>query len=263
MTKGKERILLIDDEVAFTRLLKLNLEATGVYEVRVANWGLQGLAAARAFRPDLIFLDVLMPDMGGGDVAAKLKADARTKQIPIVFLTATVLQEEAETASRIGGHAFLLKPVSTKDLIDCVETQLGKDPERPAVNAHEGEPHVGKKKILIVDDEESFCELLKLNLEDNKNYEGLIATSGEEAIELVKQHKPDVVLLDILMPDMGGLECLKRIKALAPDLPVAMVTAVWDAEEGKRALREGAYEYITKPIDLEYLKTAIFLKLFV
>ena len=121
---------------------------------------------------------------------------------------------------------------------------------------------MGKQRILIIDDEEGFCKLLKLNLEENEEYEGMMATSGEEAIELVKKHKPDLVLLDIRMPGMNGLECLKRIKSIAPDIPVAMVTAIWDAQEGRRALEAGAYDYITKPVDFEYLKTALFVKLF-
>jgi CheY-like chemotaxis protein len=119
-----------------------------------------------------------------------------------------------------------------------------------------------KSRILIVDDEENFAKLLKLNLENNGNYDILTARSGEAAIEAVKQHKPDLVLLDIMMPGMGGLQCLKQIKAMAPELPVTMVTAVWDEETGKKALQAGAYDYITKPVDQQYLKKALLVKLF-
>jgi len=117
------------------------------------------------------------------------------------------------------------------------------------------------KKILIVDDKEQYCQMLKANLEENQYYKGLIATSGKQALALVRQQQPDMVLLDILMPGMDGIECLKQIKAIAPDLPVVMVTAVCEAEEGRRAFQAGAYEYITKPVDFHYLETALFLKL--
>ncbi len=87
MTTKKKRILLIDDEPGFTRLLKLNLEETGAYEVRQENMGADGLATAREFNPDLILLDVIMPDMNGGDIALQIEADKLLKNTPIVFLT--------------------------------------------------------------------------------------------------------------------------------------------------------------------------------
>ena len=125
-TTEKRRILLIDDEETFTRYLQLNLEATGAYEVRTEHRGQQGLAAAREFHPDLILLDIVMPDLDGSDVAVQLKADPTTAQIPIVFLTATVLKEEAEAEGGIiGGHPFLAKPVSVREVVECVRKHIG------------------------------------------------------------------------------------------------------------------------------------------
>ena len=118
------------------------------------------------------------------------------------------------------------------------------------------------KKILIVDDEEHFGKLLKLNLEKDGKYEGVLARSGEAGVELVRRQKPDLVLLDIMMPGLNGLETLKQIKAIAPELPVAMVTASWQEEEAKQCFKAGAYEYITKPIDFDQLNAALLVKLF-
>ena len=118
-----------------------------------------------------------------------------------------------------------------------------------------------KKTILIIDDEEQFGRLLKLNLEATTEYAGLTATTGEEGLRLVQAHKPDLVLLDIMMPGSDGLDVLKQIKAMAPDVPVAMVTGVWNEQEAKKAFAAGAFEYITKPVHLEHLKTALLVKL--
>jgi CheY-like chemotaxis protein len=117
-------------------------------------------------------------------------------------------------------------------------------------------------RILIVDDETLYARLLKSSLEENTGYEIFIAGGGNEALELMEQHKPDLVLLDILMPDMNGLECLKRIKSIAPDVPVSMLTSVRDDEIGKQALQAGAFDYVTKPIDENYLKMVLQVKLF-
>src|SRR5512143_1894188 len=109
----KKRILIIDDEPAFTRMVKLNLEKTGSFEVREENKATYALAAAREFKPDLILLDVIMPTLDGGDVAAQFEKDKHLKGTPIVFLTATVSRREAGPAGlNSGGSLFLAKPVS-------------------------------------------------------------------------------------------------------------------------------------------------------
>ncbi|MBI4590734.1 MAG: response regulator [Candidatus Rokubacteria bacterium] len=119
----KKRILLIDDEPSFTRMLRLNLERTGTYEVREENRGAQGLAAAREFKPDLILLDVIMPDADGGTVAAQIKADQSLKNTPVVFLTAVVTKKEEGV---IGGRPFIAKPVSANEVIGCIEKHLAR-----------------------------------------------------------------------------------------------------------------------------------------
>jgi len=119
---GKLRVLIIDDEEDFTKLIKLNLERTGQYEVRTENNGLLGLATAREFKPDFIFLDIIMPDIDGGDVCHQLENDDEIKGTPIVFLTAIAKKEEIEqNRGAIGGHPFLAKPVNVRELIDCIE----------------------------------------------------------------------------------------------------------------------------------------------
>ena len=119
---AKKRILIIDDESSFTQMMKINLEETGDYEVRTENRAVRGLAAAKAFKPDMILMDVIMPDLSGDIVAARIGEDSELKNTPIVFVTATIRKVEA--ASRggvIGGHLFLSKPISMEELVDCIE----------------------------------------------------------------------------------------------------------------------------------------------
>jgi len=124
---SKKMILVVDDEASLTRMLRRNLEATGKYEVKEENSGAQAYASAKQFQPDMILLDVMMPDIDGGAVAAQIQDDENLKHIPIVFLTAIVQKEEAEdTGSNIGGRTFLAKPVKLDDLITCIENKLGK-----------------------------------------------------------------------------------------------------------------------------------------
>ncbi len=118
---GKKRILLIDDEPSFTRMLKLNLEDTGAYEVRAENKGTQGLAAARQFKPDLILLDIVMPEMSGGEVAFEIEKDRNINKTPIVFLTAAAKKEDEGV---ISGRAFIAKPVTVEEVINCIEKYL-------------------------------------------------------------------------------------------------------------------------------------------
>jgi CheY-like chemotaxis protein len=124
---SQRRILIADDEESFTRLLKLNLEAGGAYRVRTENHATRVVASVKEFQPDLILLDVMMPEMDGGDVAATLQADPETKNIPIVFLTAAVKQEEVTArGGLVGGLHYLAKPVDTQTVIACLRKHLGR-----------------------------------------------------------------------------------------------------------------------------------------
>jgi CheY-like chemotaxis protein len=126
MKTGKKRILAVDDEVANTRLMKLYLERTNDYEVREENDARAALSAAEQFQPHLILLDVMMPGMDGGELAACFKAHPQLKAVPIVFLTAAVTKKEAKAGERqVGGHSFLAKPVVLTEVVACLEHHLG------------------------------------------------------------------------------------------------------------------------------------------
>jgi len=116
-------------------------------------------------------------------------------------------------------------------------------------------------RILVVDDEHEVCRMLETFLQA-KGYTVYKAFNGEMAIKLVKEERPHIVLLDIKMPGMNGLECLEKIIEIDKDLGVIMITAIKEEETGKKALKLGAFDYITKPMDLHYLEECLTWKIF-
>jgi len=115
-------------------------------------------------------------------------------------------------------------------------------------------------RILVVDDEQDVCDMLEKFL-TIKGYEVSTALSGEDALALVKEERPHIVLLDIRMPEMDGLECLESIKEIDKEIGVIMITAIKQEEVGKKAMELGAYDYITKPLSLQYLQDCLMVKL--
>ena len=118
----RKKILIVDDEKDFTAMIKLNLEQRGNYEVKAENKGVDAVATAKKFKPGLIFLDIVMPDMDGGTILFNLKNDIQTRGIPVVFLTAIVTESEVTSSDNIiSGYPFLAKPVSVKKLLEYVK----------------------------------------------------------------------------------------------------------------------------------------------
>jgi DNA-binding response OmpR family regulator len=130
MRTYKTRILLVDDEVAMTRLLKMNLEGTENYIVRVENSAAAALDAGERFCPDLIVLDVMMPHLDGGALAQLFKESAVLKDVPVIFLTAAATKAEISSrGGRIGGLPFMAKPLDVPEVIACIERCI--DHHRP------------------------------------------------------------------------------------------------------------------------------------
>ncbi len=122
---AKHTILIIDDEEDFSYFVKLNLEKTKEFEVLTASDPENGINIAKTARPDLILLDIMMPKMGGDDVASYLLDDPKTKDIPIIFLTALVRKnEEQEGEGEIGGRTYISKPVTAAELISRIKMAL-------------------------------------------------------------------------------------------------------------------------------------------
>ena len=123
----KTRILVVDDESEFTHMLRVHLESDGYYDVQEENDANNAVMAAREFEPDLIILDIMMPEMDGSDVAAKFRDTSQFARTPIIFMTALVTGNEATTGpDKPGCQTFLPKNTPIDKLIDCIEEKLAK-----------------------------------------------------------------------------------------------------------------------------------------
>ena len=124
MLEEKRRILIVDDDRDSTHLIKILLEKISHYLVLEENEAAKAHESARDFRPDLILLDIMMPQIDGGDIAAQIDADPGLQRTPIIFLTALVTKAEAKAGLHIQGHPVLAKPIDIPELINRIEENL-------------------------------------------------------------------------------------------------------------------------------------------
>ena len=115
-------------------------------------------------------------------------------------------------------------------------------------------------RVLVVDDDPGIRELLREFL-TGKQYDVIEAATGTEALRRVREDRPHLVLLDILLPDISGLEVLREAKAIDPAVGVIMITGIQEEVVGREAMQAGAFDYITKPLDLHYLENSLWYKI--
>ena len=125
----KKRILIVDDEISITNVFKVIIERTGKYEVRTETHGSRAFSVAKEFKPDLILLDIMMPDLDGGEVAAELREYEETCKIPIVFVSAAITKQDVENTGGVqGGYPILAKPVHVTELMKSIEKYTSDNP---------------------------------------------------------------------------------------------------------------------------------------
>lgn len=246
--RGK-RVLVVDDQATSRHILSLMLKAWGVEVVEAKN-GQQALdQVKKANRSDepfhAILLDWRMPGMSGLEVASELRAQTNT--VPILMVTAynkqTLLQQPE--ASDITG--VLTKPVVPSCLFDVLlhgEAQFEHSKETTNAGRFDG------IRVLLVEDNDLNQEVAASILSKR----GVIVTlawHGSEAVELVQQQEFDLVLMDLHMPVMGGIEATRLIRELMPDLPIVAMTAAVMAEDREHCIRAGMVDFIPKPVDPE------------
>ena len=206
-TAAGHRVLVIDDEETVRDLMRRFLGREG-FEVVTARDGAEGLALARDLRPVLITLDVLMPGLDGWSVLENLKADPELADIPVVMLT---ILDDKNKGFALGATDFLTKPVDRERLRSVIARYGGQKAERRA---------------LVVEDDPDTRVWLRRMLRD-EGWTVLEAANGREALARLANVAPDVMLLDLIMPEMDGFELLEELRhhEVWRRLPVVVVTA--------------------------------------
>ena len=249
------QLLIVDDETAMREVLYDLLKRKG-YGVLTANSGTQALEMLKGQRPQCILLDSKMPGLSGLETAKEIRLFDQGVRI-------ILLQEGGDSdvpeqeLRRLGIAETVRKELGIELFLKSLELSL-----KQAQSAAPPSPATPRVRVpgilLIVDDEPGILRLLKSFFE-SRGLTVTTATSGEEALTTLTQ-KPVAVLLDITMPGMDGLMTLKKIKERHAALPVIMISGIGDETTVREALEAGAYDYVTKPFNLEYLETIVLTK---
>ncbi|MES2070216.1 MAG: response regulator [Pseudomonadota bacterium] len=251
----KALVLIIDDSITFRERLAEELRSAG-YEVIGVSTGEEGLRRAAANRPAVVITDGILPGIDGPTVVRKLRLDAALRQIPCILLTGSDDRIAELHALDSGADAFVRKNEDFGMMLARVAAVL-----RGAAGAafeKQTESLLGAKKILAVDDSLTYLDELGSTLR-GEGYDVILARSGEEALEMVAVQAIDCILLDRLMPGLGGTETCRRIKASAPlsDIPIIMLTATEDQDSMIEGLSSGADDYVLKSNEVEVLKARV------
>lgn len=254
-SSGKETVLVIDDSLTFREKLREALEEAG-YRALVANTGEDGLRLAAHARPTAIIVDGMLPGIDGATVIRRIRLDAALRGIPCLLLTASEELSAEIQAFDAGADAFIRKDDDLAVILARLKASLR------TAHARSGDREtlslLAPKKILAVDDSETFLQELATTLRGD-GYEVVLARSGEEALDLLAVEPVECILLDLLMPGIGGQETCRRVKAVAVtrDIPVIMLTGVEDREAMIQGLSAGADDYIAKSSDFEILRARL------
>lgn len=271
-------ILVVDDQPHSLALLTEVLEHEQ-YEVWPATSGADALKKAEMLLPELILLDVNMPGMDGYEVCRQLKADPRTQLIPVIFVSALDESWDKVQGFSVGGADYITKPVDTLEALVRIDYQIqlgatqaqlsrlrnseqSQDSTEPLATPQDTSSGRGasdaKASIMVVDDDPRSLSLL-VHLLEEEGHDVWQAATGAEALRFAPTVLPDLILLDINLPDIGGFDVCNQLKMndatkLIPVIFVSALNETWDKVKG---FAFGGSDYVTKPLEILELNCRI------
>jgi DNA-binding NtrC family response regulator len=288
---SKIRVLLVDDEEDYVRTMAERMDMRDL-ESTVALSGEEALDVLETNPPDVIVLDLRMPGMHGMEVLEKVKE--QHPHIQVIILTGHGGEREEKEARRLGAFEYVQKPADLGSLVSTIQgawrrsiqaakefiKDQGEEFDRTmtaAALAEGGLPDEAREvmekahglarearskggtkplKILLVDDEEDYVRTMSERLE-MRDMGSDVALDGEEALSMLEEDLPDVMVLDLKMPGLSGLEVLEAVKDRYPSVEVIILTGHGSEKERAEALRLGAFAYLQKPVDIQELMAEV------
>jgi two-component system NtrC family sensor kinase len=253
---GGPSILVIDDSVTFREALRDALEQAG-HRVRAAGTGEEGLRLAAERRPDAVIVDGMLPGIDGATVIRRLRLDAALRDVPCLLLTASADRGAELLALDAGADTFLRKEEDLETILAKLSAVL-RHATGSLPGGDETRSLLGPRTILAVDDSATYLHALA----DALKGEGcavVLARSGDEALELLGVQHVDCIVLDLLMPGLGGEDTCRRVKQapVVREIPVIVVAADDTRDAMIRALAAGADDFVGKAGGFEVLKARV------
>ena len=255
-------ILVVDDERLICDLLRSVLSRHG-HEVLTASNGREGLDLFKKHRPRYTLLDLRMPEMNGIEVLKQIRGI--DPQAAVLVLTAWGSDALEQQARQLGVVDFLSKGLSLDALVEAMERTLPRSAQEASAAhaaAPAGVPQAAPAAagdgdfILLVDDEAQIRDLLERFL-SLRGYKVRVASDGQQALTMVKQEAPRLIVLDVYMPGLNGVEVLRQLRGRKFTGGVILLTASQDDKLLQEALDLGSVDVMSKPVDLERLALAI------
>lgn len=253
---GRRTVVVADDDAELRHTIGEYLASYG-YVVHEAANGLEALTLVKDTSPAFVVLDVVMPRLGGLDALKRIKASHPGTGVVVITGRA---EEFREPALARGALQVLEKPVDVAVLLRALggpAAELpGSQQGRPPLAAPQPPDAKRRARVLVVDDDPRVCEVLT-ELVAAEGYLSSSVTDGAAAIRAILEQPPDVVLLDIAMPGLNGIDALKTIRTVAPAVQVIMVSGAGEGEAARVCLAYGAFDFISKPVNLPYLAASL------
>ena len=251
-------ILVVDDSLNDRRLIRRLLQRYKSYRVYEAQSGVEALEMVRTRKPDLIVADLTMPEMDGFTLLERLKSDPEAAHIPVMVVSAKTLSaRDRELLATHSESVWTKGGFDTRQLVDHVVHTLGhRLPEptvRPVAAVHTQEPvtnpATGLPLVLIIDDNPQDARLMRRYLESSGEYYVVEALTGRDGLKAVHKYRPELVILDLLLPDMDGFEVLDLIKSdhSLADIPVIITSAKELSESEMNYLHSRIHSLLGKP----------------
>ncbi|MEQ1855698.1 MAG: response regulator [Longimicrobiales bacterium] len=262
------RVLVVDDNATNRRILDGFLGRMGMHASCVSS-GTEALAALGAAHGrgepfDMTILDVHMPGMDGFEVARQIRADARFDDLVLVTITSAGRPGDGALCEQLGISSYLLKPITPTELRDAIQLTLAREHEEPSqanlVTRHSLREAWESLRVLLAEDNQVNQRLAVAVLE-RLGHQVQVAKNGREALDLLDKFSFDLVLMDVQMPEMGGVEATQAIRKREAErgghIPIVAMTAHAMAGDKERFLQSGMDEYISKPISQERLREVV------